>query len=230
MTTYKIFSLAFLLLFRLWKFYRPPHEHCMMEGHRYFMPDLTLEYLLSLHNSCIALNNSASKETVDKTVCSLEASLSKVYIDPFPKLRAWYCQNKACIASAVSGFCNADPVHQVANRILRMIFWKIAKGVPASSGHSTISSNNISGSPGFTGEVACEGHMPPAWEVLEATPYVLEAILTACAHGQLSSKDLTTGLRNLVDFLPASLATIISYFAAETTQGIWKPVAMNGID
>ncbi|KAK9128198.1 hypothetical protein Syun_016995 [Stephania yunnanensis] len=228
---YEIFSLAFLLLLRLWKFYRPPHEHCMMEGGRYSGPDLTLEYLLSLHNCRIALHNSASKETFDKTSNSLETSLSKaVYIDSFPKLRAWYCQNKACIASTVSGFCNANPVHQVANRILRMIFWKMTKGASASSGHSTISSNNISGSPVFTEDDACERPVLPAWDVLEATPYVLEAVLTACAHGQLSSKDLTTGLRDLVDFLPASLGTIISYFSAEITRGIWKPVAMNGID
>ncbi|KAK9125877.1 hypothetical protein Scep_014723 [Stephania cephalantha] len=231
MPTYKIFSLAFLLLLRLWKFYRPPHEHCMMEGGRYSGPDLTLEYLLSLHNSRIALHNSASKETLDKTACSLEASLSKaVYIDSFPKLRAWYCQNKACIASTLSGFSHANPVHQVANKILLVICWNMKKGTPASSGHSTNSINTLSGSPGLTGEDACERPMLPAWDVLEATPYVLEAVLSAYAHGQLSSKDLTTGLRGLVDFLPASLGTIISYFSAEITRGIWKPVAMNGID
>lgn len=33
-----------------------------------------------------------------------------------------------------------------------------------------------------------------------------------------------------MDFLPASLAAIISYFSAEVTRGIWKPVPMNGID
>lgn len=33
-----------------------------------------------------------------------------------------------------------------------------------------------------------------------------------------------------MDFLPASLATIISYLSAETTRGIWKPVLMDGID
>lgn len=38
------------------------------------------------------------------------------------------------------------------------------------------------------------------------------------------------GLRDLVDFLPASLAAIVSYFSAEVTRGIWKPVAMNGKD
>jgi len=33
-----------------------------------------------------------------------------------------------------------------------------------------------------------------------------------------------------VDFLPASLASIVSYFSAEITRGVWKPVSMNGID
>lgn len=41
---------------------------------------------------------------------------------------------------------------------------------------------------------------------------------------------MLAGLRDLVEFLPASLATIISYFSAEVTRGIWKPVPMNGTD
>lgn len=41
---------------------------------------------------------------------------------------------------------------------------------------------------------------------------------------------MAAGLRDLVDFLPASLATIISYFSAEVTRGIWKLVPMNGKD
>lgn len=34
----------------------------------------------------------------------------------------------------------------------------------------------------------------PAWQVLEATPIAIEALLTACANGRLSSRQLTTGL------------------------------------
>lgn len=34
----------------------------------------------------------------------------------------------------------------------------------------------------------------------------------------------------MVDFLPASLGTIISYFSAEVTRGVWKPAFMNGTD
>lgn len=41
---------------------------------------------------------------------------------------------------------------------------------------------------------------------------------------------VSVGLRDLVDFLPASLAAIVSYFSAEITRGIWKPVPMNGTD
>jgi hypothetical protein len=39
-----------------------------------------------------------------------------------------------------------------------------------------------------------------------------------------------SGLRDLADFLPASLAAIVSYFSAEVTSGIWKPVMLNGMD
>lgn len=36
----------------------------------------------------------------------------------------------------------------------------------------------------------------PAWDILEATPFVLDAALTACAHGRLSPRELATGLLN----------------------------------
>lgn len=41
---------------------------------------------------------------------------------------------------------------------------------------------------------------------------------------------LITGLKDLADFLPASLATIVSYFSAEVSRGVWKHVLMNGVD
>lgn len=39
-----------------------------------------------------------------------------------------------------------------------------------------------------------------------------------------------SGLKDLADYLPATLATIVSYFSAEVTRGIWKPAYMNGTD
>lgn len=41
---------------------------------------------------------------------------------------------------------------------------------------------------------------------------------------------LITGLKDLADFLPASLASIVSYFSAEVSRGVWKHVSMNGVD
>ncbi|PPE01315.1 hypothetical protein GOBAR_DD01641 [Gossypium barbadense] len=46
-------------------------------------------------------------------------------------------------------------------------------------------------------------------------------------HGMVP---ILAGLKDLADFLPATLATIVSYFSAEVTRGIWKPVFMNGSD
>lgn len=40
----------------------------------------------------------------------------------------------------------------------------------------------------------------------------------------------TSGLRALAVFLPASIASIVSYLSAETTRGLWKPAFMNGTD
>lgn len=41
---------------------------------------------------------------------------------------------------------------------------------------------------------------------------------------------LCSGLRDLVDYLPATIATIVSYCSAECTRGLWKYASMNGQD
>ncbi|XP_072997248.1 mediator of RNA polymerase II transcription subunit 33A-like [Typha latifolia] len=229
-SVYSVFSCAFLFLLRLWKFYKPPQEHCIAGRGGSVMMELTLDYLLLMRNSRIALQSSSASNRSNNITDQFYAASQPVYIDSFPKLRAWYFQNQACIASTLSGLCNKNPVHQVANKILNMIYRKMNKGGIVSGNPSSTSSSSVSGSPVNTSEDAYQRPMVPAWEVLEAVPFVLEAVLTACAHGRLSSRDLTTGLRDLVDFLPASLATIVSYFSAEITRGIWKPVPMNGTD
>lgn len=188
-STYMAFSLAFLFLIRLWKFYRPPLDQFITEGKGAIGG---LEYLLSLQNNCIMSSQDKLKSNLFDS-----ASVKPVYIDSFPKLRAWYCQNKSCVASALSGLSTGNSIHQVANMILSMIYQKISKG--------GISSSNSSSSPTSSnacGEDAFQRPILPAWEVLEALPFVLEAILTACAHGRLSSRDLTTGLQdaNLIAF------------------------------
>ncbi|XP_047322944.1 mediator of RNA polymerase II transcription subunit 33A-like [Impatiens glandulifera] len=214
---YMIFSSAFLLLLRLWKFYQPLLEQCI-PGRGTIGGELTLEYLLILCDRRIQSDNSV-------TAGEKVGSDTKSHLDSYPKLRAWYCHNRLSVASTDSGLSTGNPVHQVANKILSTLYGKMTK-TGTVSGDTSVSSGSLASSE----EDVCEMPVLPAWDMLEAIPFVLEAILTACAHGRLSSRDLTTGLRDIVDFLPASLAAIISYFSAEITRGIWKPVDMDGID
>lgn len=202
-SVYMVFSLAFVYLLRLWKFYRPPIEQCVSERGVVVRGELTLEYLLLLRNSSIA---SCQVETSRNANQSESTSEKPIYIDSYPNLRAWYCQNKSCIASTLAGLSSGDPVHQVANKILSMIYWKMTKSAASSGNSSTPTSSSACGSPASTGEDAYQRPMLPAWEVLEAIPFVLEAILTACAHGRLSSRDLTTGQN-------ANFSTVIQCFS-----------------
>ncbi|KAJ7513518.1 hypothetical protein O6H91_23G002600 [Diphasiastrum complanatum] len=206
-SVHMLFSLAFLLLLRLWKFHRPPVESRLLGGQSPFCADLSLDYLLQLRNthmrSSVKSSNGSSKnsaETPTKTggdflksssslknfVQASTKSQQPVYLDFFPKLRA-----------------------------------------SVQAGVSNTSLNSIASS---AGEDAAGRPLLPAWDIIEAIPFVLDAVLTACAYGKLSSRDLTTGLRDLVDYFPASIATIVSYFTAEITRGLWKAASMNGND
>lgn len=206
---YMVFSLAFLFLLRLWKFYRPPLEQCIMEHGGAAGGELTLEYLLFLHNSRIA----SYQHGTDSIVGQIESASDKpVYIDSYPKLRAWYCQNKSCIASTLSCLSSANPVHQVANKILSMIYWKMTKTGTAMGNSSLSSNSNSSGTPASSGEDAYQRPLLSAWEVLEAMPFVLEAMLTACAHGRLTPRDLTTGLMAATSLLPEALSLFTFLF------------------
>uniref|UniRef100_A0A0A9GI71 Uncharacterized protein n=1 Tax=Arundo donax TaxID=35708 RepID=A0A0A9GI71_ARUDO len=79
-----------------------------------------------MRNNRIEFSNSsaASRDSCNNMGSVNEVPTQPVYIDSFPKLRAWYFQNQACIASTLSGLCNKNPVHQVANKILTMICQK----------------------------------------------------------------------------------------------------------
>ena len=193
-SVYSVFSCAFLCLLRLWKFYRPPQEYCLAGRGGSVKLELTLDYLLLMRNNRIEFSNSSApnRDSYNNMGSVNEVPAQPIYIDSFPKLRAWYFQNQACIASTLSGFCNKNPVHQVANKILNMICRKMNKSGVSSSNLSSTSSSSVSGSSVSASDDSCQRPAVPAWEFLEAVPFVLEAVLTACAHGRLSSRDLTT--------------------------------------
>lgn len=203
-SVYSVFSFAFLFLLRLYNFYAPAQTSTVSGRAGLVRHDLNLDYLLQLRNSRIGANRTTvgGSNSTGSTNPFHDLPLHSVYIDSFPKLRAWYFQNQACVASVLSGLCNRSPVHQLANRILNMICRKMNNSGVATSCSTvtgtgttttTTSSSSMSGSSGSVSEDALPRPLVPAWEVLEAIPFVLEVVLTACAYGRLSSRDLTIG-------------------------------------
>uniref|UniRef100_A0A5B7B0Q6 Putative mediator of RNA polymerase II transcription subunit 33A isoform X2 n=1 Tax=Davidia involucrata TaxID=16924 RepID=A0A5B7B0Q6_DAVIN len=227
-SSHAVFSNAFTLLLGLWRFNYPPLEHVMGD-----VPPvgshLTPEYLLLVRNSQLASSGNTTKgqhKSSRLTRISSPTSTEPIFMDSFPKLKLWYRQIQACIASTLSGLVHGTPVHQIVDGLLNMLFRKINRsGQPVTP--TTSGGSNSSGS--GTEDASLRLKLP-AWDILEAVPFVLDAALTACAHGRLSPRELATGLKDLADFLPASLVTIASYFSAEVTRGIWKPAFMNGTD
>ncbi|XP_028759940.1 mediator of RNA polymerase II transcription subunit 33A isoform X2 [Neltuma alba] len=187
---------------------------------------LTPEYLLLVRNSHLVSAGNTHKDRNRRRLSTIAtlSSPNSVFVDSFPKLKVWYRQHLACIASTLSGLVHGTPFHQIVEGILNMMFRKINKG----SQTSVTSGSSSSSGPG--NEDPSTRPKLPAWDILEAVPFVVDAALTACAHGRLSPRELATGLKDLADFLPASLATIVSYFSAEVTRGVWKPAFMNGTD
>ncbi|GMY27543.1 mediator of RNA polymerase II transcription subunit 33A [Fagus crenata] len=226
-SAHAVFSNAFILLLKLWRFNHPPLEHGVGDVPT-VVSQLTPEYLLLLRNSHLVSSGNVNKNRNRRRLSEVASSSSPqpIFVDSFPKLKAWHRQHQACIASTLSGLVHGTPVHQIVDGLLNMMFRKINRG---SQSLTTVTSGS-SGSSGLGNEDTSLRPTLPAWDILEAVPFFVDAALTACAHGKLSPRELATGLKDLADFLPASLATIVSYFSAEVTRGIWKPVFMNGTD
>ncbi|GAB4851154.1 Mediator of RNA polymerase II transcription subunit 33A [Ancistrocladus abbreviatus] len=225
-SAHAVFSNAFALLLKLWRFNHPPLEYGVGDVPPVGSP-LTPEYLLLVRNSHLPTSGNAQKDRNKRRFSDVASSSSPepIFVDSFPKLKVWYRQHQACIASTLSGLVHGTPVHQIVDGLLSMIFRKINRG--SQSVTSVTSGSSSSSGPGEDNPFRPK---LPAWDILEAVPFVVDAALTACAHGQLSPRELATGLKDLADFLPASLPSIVSYFSAEVTRGVWKPVIMNGTD
>ncbi|XVE73184.1 hypothetical protein DITRI_Ditri11bG0097000 [Diplodiscus trichospermus] len=227
LTSHAVFTNAFTLLLRLWRFDRPPLEYVMGDA-TLVGSQLSPEYLLLVRNSKLSAFGKSPKDRlmIKRLSKNLNFSLELIFLDSFPKLKHWYQKHQECIASSLSGLVQGTTVHQIVDALLNMMFRKISW---AGQSLTSITSGSSSSSASGAEDVSMRLKVP-AWDILEGTPYVLDAALTACAHGKLSPRELATGLKDLADFLPATLSTIISYFSAEVTRGIWKPVFMNGTD
>lgn len=188
-SAHAVFSNAFILLLRLWKFNRPPLEHGIGD-----VPtvgsQLTPEYLLLVRNSHLMSAGNIHKDRNRRRLSTIAtlSSPNSVFVDSFPKLKAWYRQHLACIASTLSGLVHGTPFHQIVEGILNMMFRKINKG----SQTSVTSGSSSSSGPGI--EDTSTRPKLPAWDILEAIPFVVDAALTACAHGRLSPRELATGM------------------------------------
>ncbi|XP_041001002.1 mediator of RNA polymerase II transcription subunit 33A-like [Juglans microcarpa x Juglans regia] len=226
-TAHDVFSNAFILFLRLWRFNRPPIEHRAGDTYPVQSP-LTPDYLLLIRNSHLGSPENVhwvqSKRRLSAVANS--ATADPIFLKSFPKLEVWFLQHHACIVSTLSELVQGTPVHQIVDKLLKIMFRNTYEG---SQSRNSVTSES-SGFSGPKNEDTFPRLNDPAWNILEAIPFVAEASLKACSHGKISPRELATGLRILCDCLPASLASITSYLSAEVTRGVWKSVSMNGTD
>ncbi|KAJ0258066.1 Mediator of RNA polymerase II transcription subunit 33B [Hirschfeldia incana] len=226
-SSHAVFSTAFILLLRLWRFDHPPLDYVLGDVPP-VGPQSSPEYLLLVRNCRLECFGKSPKDRMARRRFSkvIDISVDPIFMDSFPSLKQWYRQHQECMASILSELKTGSPVHHIVDSLLSMMFKKTNKGgsqsLTPSSGSSSLSTSGVDDS--------SDQLKIPGWDILEAAPFVLDAALTACAHGSLSPRELATGLKTLADFLPATLGTMVSYFSSEVTRGLWKPVSMNGTD
>lgn len=189
-SAYAVFSNAFVLLLKLWRFNHPPIEYGVGDVPT-VASQLTPEYLLSVRNSHLVSSGNVHKNQNQRRLSAVATSSSSqpVFLDSFPKLKVWYRQHQKCIAATLSDLVPGTAVHQTVNVLLSMMFRKINRGSQSSI---TITSGSSSSSGPGNDDPSLRPKLP-AWDILEAVPFVVDAALTACAHGRLSPRELATG-------------------------------------
>ena len=194
-SAHAVFSNAFILLLRLWKFNHPPLEYRIMGDGAPVGSQLTPEYLLLLRNSrVLSCDGRKNSDNLCRTsVATSSSSLHPIFLDSFPKLKTWYRQHQACLASTLSGLVHGTPVHQNVDSLLTMMFRKMNRGSNQSVGSAISGSSSLSSSSGPGSEDYSLRPNLPAWEIMEGVPFVVDAALTACSHGRLSPRELATG-------------------------------------
>lgn len=212
LTCHAVFCNAFTLLLKLWRFDQPPVEHVMGDAPR-ITSQLSPEYLLLVRNSKLSSFGRLPRDQMKSSRFSRLLSFSEepIFMDSFPKLKLWYRQHQECMASILSGLVPGTPVHQIVDTLLDMMFRKINRGGQPLT--PTSISSNSSGSGAQDASIRLK---VPAWDILEATPFVLDAALTACAHGRLSPRELATGLSSFlriskIDFINLHALKVIHH-------------------
>ncbi|KAI8032952.1 Mediator of RNA polymerase II transcription subunit 33A [Camellia lanceoleosa] len=175
-SAHAVFSNAFALLLKLWRFNHPPLEH----GVGNVPPvgsQLTPEYLLLVRNSHLVSSGNIHSDRYKRRLSAIASSSppKPIFVDSFPKLKVWYRQHQACIASTLSGLVHGTPVHQIVDGLLNMMFRKINR---ASSSVTCVTSGSSSSSGPGNEDTSARPKLP-AWDVLEAVPFVVDAALTA---------------------------------------------------
>ena len=200
---HEVFSNAFTLLLRFWRFDVPSVEHVRRDSATPPFGSLfSPESLLLVRNFRMASFGKSAKDriTLKRFSKIISFPMEPVFMDSFPKLNFWYRQHQECIVSIRSGLVPGGPVHQIVDALLCKMFRKINNvDEPLTSTNSGSSS-----SPGSALNDALMKLKVPAWDILEAIPFVLDAALTACAHGRLSTRELATGL-------PSFVYTLVTY-------------------
>lgn len=189
-TVHDVFSNAFILFLRLWRFDRPPIEHRAGETYPAQSP-LTPDYLLLIRNSHLGSPENDCRAPSKRRLSAVanSATTDPIFFKSFPKLEVWYLQHLACIASTLSKLVQGTLVHQIVDKLLKIMFRNTYEG---SQSRNSVTSES-SGFSGPKNEDTFPRLNDPAWDILEAIPFVTEASLNACAHGKISPRELATG-------------------------------------
>ena len=91
LTSHVVFTNAFTLLLRLWRFDHPPLEHVMRDATP-VGSQLSPEYLLLVRNCKLSDFGKSPKDRlmIKRLSKNLNFSLELIFMDSFPKLKCWY--------------------------------------------------------------------------------------------------------------------------------------------